>query len=64
LEIFTDFYIFLNFTALQKGGGLCNFAGMPLELFKSIQIGPWLEEEGKQREFGRVPVERATGGED
>jgi hypothetical protein len=35
-----------------------------LELFKSIQIGPWPEEEGEQRKFGRVPVERATGGED
>jgi hypothetical protein len=28
-----------------------------------IQIGPWLEEEGEQRKGGRVPAERATGGE-
>jgi hypothetical protein len=63
LEIFKNFYIFLKFTALQKGG-LCNFAGMPLELFKLIKIGPWPEEEGNQREVNRVPVERATGGED
>jgi hypothetical protein len=35
-----------------------------LELFKSIQIGPWPEEEGEQRKFGRVPVERAISGKD
>jgi hypothetical protein len=34
-----------------------------LELFKSFQIGPWPEEEEEQREDGRVPAERATGGE-
>jgi hypothetical protein len=40
-------------------GGLCNFAGIPLELLKSIQIGPRPEEEGEQRKGGRVSVERA-----
>jgi hypothetical protein len=34
-----------------------------LELLKSIQIGPWPEEEGEQRKGGRVLAERATGGE-
>jgi hypothetical protein len=43
--------------------GLSNFAGIPLELLKSIQIGPWPEEEGEQRKGGHVPAERATGGE-
>jgi hypothetical protein len=37
---------------------------MSLELFQLIQIGSWPEEEGKQREVGRVPAERATSGED
>jgi hypothetical protein len=52
----------LKFTAFELGG-LCNFAGTPLELFKSFQIGPWPEEEEEQRKGGRVPAERATGGE-
>jgi hypothetical protein len=43
-------------------GELCNFAGIPLELLKSIQIGPWPEEEGEQRKGDRVLAERATGG--
>jgi hypothetical protein len=56
-------YTFLKFTAFELGEGLCNLAGRPLELFKSFQIGPWLEEEEEQRKGGRVPVERATSGE-
>jgi hypothetical protein len=66
------FHIFLNFLQFSthfrsslsyKKGELCNFAGIPLELLKSIKIGPWPEEEGEQRKGGRLPVERATGGE-
>jgi hypothetical protein len=43
-------------------GGLCNFVGISLELFKSFQISPWPEEEEEQREGSYVLAERATGG--